>query len=340
MRIWFPAGDDSVPVRIVVADIAARDALDTSGYTAWQQGVIVLDNGDGDEGEYIWDGSAWQIVWDPAGTVSLDGAYEVGAAIVMNSTAGDLTISGEASGSWTFDDQTAALTQVGAGVVALTGALTLGAGVTAPSGSALPLGSATVAPQWPSLTTTERNALAPSNGMGVYNETDSEGQMYLDGGWVNIGQAGGGGGATPVVVTTQQTTTDNSGAGGADSTLKFTPPEADTFYRVQVYMITDSDSATVGVHWRWEGFAGPEYINLYEHSYSHASEPRMRVHETWNTWVTELNSLIGRQVIRMGIVIKSHATTPTEMNIQFATETSGTQVSVEPGSWLEYKKME
>jgi len=149
--------------------------------------------------------------------------------------------------------------------------------------------------------------------------------------------AAAGGGPTRVSVSSQQTTTNNSGAGGADSTLKFTPPAAATYYKVQVYMVTDSDSTLIGVHWRWEGFGGSEFITAYEHSYSHASEPRQRVDEAWNTWITEWNHLVGRQVVRMDIVIKSHATTPTEMNIQFASEDGSTQVSVEPGSYLEYE---
>lgn len=169
--------------------------------------------------------------------------------------------------------------------------------------------------------------------------TPTDGNVITGNGsaWTSAAAAGGGG--VDVDVTTQQTTTSNSAGGGEDSTLKFTPPEAATLYRVKVYMITDSASTTNGVHWRWEGFGGTEYINLFEHSYSHASEPRERVSEAWNTWITEYNHLLGRNVIRMDIVIKSHATTPTEMNIQFASETSGTQVSIEPGSQLTYKKI-
>jgi hypothetical protein len=104
-------------------------------------------------------------------------------------------------------------------------------------------------------------------------------------------------------------------------------------------MITDSTNTTNGVHWRWEGFGGTEFIEYYEQSYSHTSEPRERITEAWNTWVTESTSLSGRQVIRLDIVIKSHATAPTEMNIQFASENSGTQVSIEGGSYLEYEEL-
>lgn len=40
--------------------------------------------------------------------------------------------------------------------------------------------------QFGSLTTTERNALTPANGMVIYNTTDNKFQGYQNGGWINL----------------------------------------------------------------------------------------------------------------------------------------------------------
>ena len=52
---------------------------------------------------------------------------------------------------------------------------------------ALQLGSDTCVPVWPSLTTTQRNAVTPINGMQLYNTTTSTMQAYSNGAWVETG---------------------------------------------------------------------------------------------------------------------------------------------------------
>jgi hypothetical protein len=118
---------------------------------------------------------------DASGSISLDNAYETGATISMDSANGDLVVSGEASGSWTWDDQTAALTQTGTGLVTLTGNLdaTLGVDV---SGGDLTLsgGVATLTANGASSLTTSSGALTLTSAAAATWSTTA-GALTLDG---------------------------------------------------------------------------------------------------------------------------------------------------------------
>lgn len=77
----------------------------------------------------------------------------------------------------------------------VTGTLNVGGIPIIQSGQALVLGGTGVsaAPSFVSLTTTERDALTPVNGMQIYNETVSFMQVYTGGSWSDLEQGGGSG---------------------------------------------------------------------------------------------------------------------------------------------------
>jgi len=291
-------------------------------------------------GEYTADVTG---AWTEALSLAAAVALTASTGITLTSTgitSSILAILGTATSATKMEVQDSATSPLfivyGDGIVETGSIRVTGTTVTAKSGSALNLGSETVAPQWPSLTTTERNALTPAEGMGIYNETDSQAQMYINGAWVDIGAAGGGGGATRVFLDTTQSTSD--AATGADSTLGFTPDEAGAWYKIKLWAITEADTTTVGVDWSWQGDTGQSWVQQRHSSINHTSTPNIKVNEVPGTWYDQLTT-VGRCLVLVEAVMQADATTPAAVNFQFRSETSGETVYVKEGSYLEWEKI-
>ena len=99
--------------------------------------------------------------------------------------------------------------------------------------------------QFPSLTTTERDALTPANGMVVYNETTSQLNRYIGGAWGPVENATS---QTTVKVSSNDTTADfliNKLAAGANITITETDDASDESVTIAVTGISASPAGSM-----------------------------------------------------------------------------------------------
>lgn len=122
------------------------------------------------------------------------------------------------------------------------GTLTVGtAGITATSGSALTLGSTTVAPKMVSVTTAQRDALTAANGMIVYNSTTGQFEGY-DSSWAALG----GGGAVPGTDNLSWTINQDFGVTDEDPSLVL--GGGDGTNKTKASFVTDSSADLVSFY--------------------------------------------------------------------------------------------
>ena len=192
---YWPAHNEAPGTEEWQDTVATPADLPTTAQTNEIRGVA--DDGDGKSAVYRYDGAGWDKIADEdlgaAAVVDLQIAYTGSAtpAPIVCTAGKDLAFRGSTSGSWTWTAETMALTQVGAGLVTITGnldatngldvsvaALTASAGLDVSAGT-IDLGSVTpAASTWAATTLAITGSTSAKFGDGVGTiDFDGSGNM-------------------------------------------------------------------------------------------------------------------------------------------------------------------